>query len=106
MNWKTFITGVAVGAVSGYLINEAVKSKTFISSETVLTKVKNAFKESTIVDGSWIQLTKEDYVKFPIHTKIYRGGITCRIEEERKQYEFIADAYTGSVLDIYPITAT
>ncbi|GIN88149.1 hypothetical protein J6TS2_45350 [Heyndrickxia sporothermodurans] len=103
MNWKTFAGGLVIGAVSGYFINETVKKNTFISSETVLTRVKKDFKEATIVEGSWIQLTKEDYEKFPIKTKIYRGGITCRMNEERKQYEFIADAYTGSVLDVYPI---
>ncbi|KYD10738.1 PepSY domain-containing protein [Heyndrickxia sporothermodurans] len=103
MKWKSFVTGIAVGAVSGYLVNEAVKSKTYISSDAVLSKVKKAFKEETTVEGSWIQIMKEDYEKFPIKTKIYRGGITCRIGNERKQYEFIADAYTGSILDVYPL---
>lgn len=46
---------------------------------------------------------KEDYEKFPIKAKIYRGGVTCRINDKRMQYEFIADAYTGTVLDVYPI---
>ncbi|MDH5164008.1 PepSY domain-containing protein [Heyndrickxia oleronia] len=103
MNLKSFVTGIAIGAVSGYLVNEVVKSKTFISSDTVLANVKKAFKESTDVEGSWIQQMKEDYEKFPIKAKIYRGGVTCRINDKRVQYEFIADAYTGTVLDVYPI---
>lgn len=103
MSWKSFVTGIAVGAVSGYFINEAVKRKTYVSSEAVLSKVKKEFKKVTVVEGSWIQFLKEDYEKFPINTKIYRGGISCRIDDERKQYEFIADAYTGTILDVYPI---
>lgn len=103
MNWKSFLTGAAVGAVSGYFLNEAVKKSVFISSENVLAKIKKAFKEEGPIDGSWIQMTQEDYEKYAIKTKVYRGGITCHRDGERKRFEFIADAYTGSVLDIYPI---
>lgn len=44
MNLKSFVTGIAIGAVSGYLVNEVVKSKTFISSDTVLSNVKKHLK--------------------------------------------------------------
>jgi predicted small secreted protein len=104
MNWKSFITGVAVGAISGYLLNETVKKSTFLSSENVLANVKKAFKEEGPIDGSWIQMTREDYAKYAIKTKVYRGGITCNQNGDRKQYEFIADSFTGSVLDVYPIS--
>ncbi|MBS4173860.1 PepSY domain-containing protein [Bacillus sp. FJAT-49736] len=104
MTWKSFISGLAIGAISGYLLNEAVKKNTTLSSETVLANVKKAFKEEGPIDGSWIQMTKEDFARYAVKTKIYRGGITTNQNGERKQFEFIADAYTGSVLDVYPIS--
>jgi len=104
MTWKSFIAGAFVGAISGYLLNEAVKKNTSLSSETVLANVKKAFKEEGPIDGSWIQMTKEDYTKYAIKTKVYRGGITTSHNGERMQYEFIADASTGSVLDVYLIS--
>ena len=45
----------------------------------------------------------EDYQKYAIKTKVYRGGITRRVNGEQQQFEFIADAYSGSVIDIYPL---
>lgn len=104
MTWKSFIAGALAGAISGYLLNEAVKKNTSLSSETVLANVKKAFKEEGPIDGSWIQMTKEGFAKYAIKTKVYRGGITTSQNGERKQYEFIADAFTGSVLDVYPIS--
>ena len=43
---------------------------------------------------------KKPLRKFAIHSKTYTGGI-CRIEDDGiVQYEFTADAYTGTVIDI------
>ena len=50
-----------------------------------------------------MQMKPEDYQKHALKTKIYRGGIMRTRDGERQQFEFIADAYTGSVLDVYPI---
>ena len=50
--------------------------------------------------GSWIEFEKKPLRKFAIHSKTYTGGI-CRIEDDGiVQYEFTADAYTGTVIDI------
>ncbi|WP_018664039.1 propeptide PepSY amd peptidase M4 [Heyndrickxia acidiproducens] len=103
MNWKTFVTGIAVGAAAGYAMNEAVHRAVTASPESVLAKVKKAFKENGPIDGSWIQMTEEDYEKYPFKSKVYRGGISLTEDGEKKQYEFIADTKTGIVLDVYPI---
>ncbi|MFK4997395.1 hypothetical protein ACI2OX_07100 [Bacillus sp. N9] len=50
-----------------------------------------------------MHMTPENYQKSAIQTKVYRGGITCNKDGTREQFEFIADAYTGTVIDIYPI---
>ncbi|MBO6456034.1 peptidase, partial [Enterococcus faecalis] len=52
------------------------------------------------IEGSWIEFEKKPLRKFAIHSKTYTGGI-CRIEDDGiVQYEFTADAYTGTVIDI------
>lgn len=34
-------------------------------------------------------------------TFVYHGGITAIRDGEKKQFEFIADATTGTVIDVY-----
>ncbi|CAM3915129.1 PepSY domain-containing protein [Lederbergia lenta] len=103
MNWKTFLTGACAGLIGGYLLRTKVNDKMPISGEKVLANVKQAFKKEGRIDGSWLQMKPEDYQKYAIKTKIYRGGITTNTNGTRQQFEFIADAYTGTVLNVYPI---
>nr|WP_237705283.1 hypothetical protein [Bacillus coahuilensis] len=46
----------------------------------------------------------EDYVIDPVHTKVYRGGIMRQRNGQNEQFEFIADAKTGSILRIDTVT--
>ncbi|MBS4200047.1 PepSY domain-containing protein [Bacillus sp. FJAT-49732] len=103
MNWKSFIAGAVAGIVGGYCLSKKIRETMPLSGEEVLADVKHAFKKEGKIDGSWMQMKPEDYKKYAIQTKVYRGGITTRQNGERQQYEFIADAYTGSVIDIYPL---
>ncbi|MCJ7842775.1 hypothetical protein MUB24_18205 [Lederbergia sp. NSJ-179] len=103
MNWKSFIAGSITGLIGGYCLRKVVEEKVPLSGERVLTSVKNAFKKEGSIDGSWLQMKPEDYQKHAIKTKIYRGGIMRTHQGERQAFEFIADAYTGSVLDVYPV---
>lgn len=103
MNWKTFVIGAAAGIIGGYCISKTVHEQVPLTGEKVLAHVKQAFKKEGSIDGSWMQMKPEDYKKYAIQTKVYRGGIMRTQDGEKQQFEFIADAYTGSVLDIYPI---
>lgn len=103
MNWKSFLLGAGAGLLAGFCASEAVRGKVRVSETKVLENVKNAFKTEGQVDGSWINFRPEIYEKYPVTTKVYRGGVTCTHDGETKQYEFIADAYTGSVLDVYVV---
>ncbi|MBS4195072.1 PepSY domain-containing protein [Bacillus sp. FJAT-49870] len=103
MDWKSFFAGAAAGIVGGYCLSKKLNETMPLSGEEVLANVKRAFKKEGKIDGSWLQMKPEDYKKYAIKTKVYRGGISTRQDGERQQYEFIADAYTGSVLDINPI---
>lgn len=89
------------GIVSGYLLNGYVKKNKPLNGDKILKRIKKAFLEEGPIEGSWIELTKVPMQKFALKTKVYYGGISRIEENQLVQYEFLADAYTGTVLDIY-----
>lgn len=102
LNWKSFFYGVGSGIAGGlaafYLINKECTQT--ISPEKILEKVKAIFKEQGPINGSWIQMNAEPYEKDSVKYKVYKGGITKNEENNPKQYEFVADATTGTILSI------
>jgi len=46
-------------------------------------------------------MKKAPLQKFALRTDVYYGGITRYEDGQLVQYEFLADANTGSILDIY-----
>lgn len=89
--------GMVLGSGLALMINKA-KTK---SASDVLEAIKLSFSEEGPIEGAWIQMKKEELRRYAIKTKVYTGGITRREDELLVQYEFIADAYTGTVIDIY-----
>lgn len=93
--------GLAVGAIGGAALAYFYKKNKTLSADDILEKVKADFLQEGPIEGSWIHFKKEPFQKFAIQSKTYTGGIS-RIENgELAQYEFLADAYTGTILDIY-----
>ncbi|MCA1066002.1 PepSY domain-containing protein [Rossellomorea sp. AcN35-11] len=103
MNWKSFIIGIGIGAAGGYFLKEKLNESSLISAEKVLKDVKQSFKKDGDIDGSWIGMKPEDFQKHSVATKVYKGGVSRRRDGELEQYEFLADAYTGTVIDVYPL---
>lgn len=91
------------GLVSGWFARKYIKEKRPIHADDILDDVKERFLAEGPIDGSWIELTKTPVQKVAIETDVYYGGISRYEEDELVSYEFIADAYTGSVLDIYKL---
>jgi len=104
MNWKSFLLGVAVGLAGGYAAKEILSQKTSVSPDKALSMAKEAFKKQGPISGSWILMNAEEYEKDNLHYKVYRGGISRLTGEDMKQYEFIADAGTGTILEAYQLT--
>ncbi|WP_312469944.1 PepSY domain-containing protein [Neobacillus sp.] len=100
MNWKSFILGAAVGIIGGYAAHEVITQKIKVSPEKVLEQVKKQFKQNGPISGSWIHMEAEPYEKYQIHYKVYKGGISKNNNGSNEQYEFIADAQTGTLIDI------
>lgn len=96
---SSFILSFLLGALTFFLIdrNKAV------NPDRVLNQVKNDFRADGPIEGSWIEMTKVPWSKYAYQTEVYYGGIS-RIEGGKlKHYEFIADAYSGTLVDLYEI---
>ncbi|WP_342780672.1 PepSY domain-containing protein [Bacillus marasmi] len=105
LNWKTFLIGVSSGLAGGllasYLVTKDQPKK--ISPEKILQQVKAAFKENGPISGSWIHMKAEPYEKNHLSYVVYKGGISKMNQDGPTQYEFIADATTGTILSIKAI---
>ena len=95
------IIGGSIGLLGGLLASRWVQSKRHLDADSVLANVKKAFLEEGPIEGSWIQFTQQPLQKFALKTETYTGGITRFEDDQLVQYEFVADAHTGSVIDIY-----
>ena len=42
----------------------------------------------------------ENYTKNDLDYEVYKGGITRNTEGKREQFEFVADASTGTILEL------
>ncbi|KAF1299143.1 peptidase [Enterococcus sp. JM4C] len=92
--------GMGFGLVSGVASTIWYHKKRTLSPDQVLEAVKAAFLVEGPIDGSWISFEKHPLRKFAIRSQGYLGGIS-RIEDgQLVQYEFIADAFTGTVIDV------
>ncbi|WP_122646345.1 hypothetical protein [Enterococcus mediterraneensis] len=99
-----FKGGLALGMGMGLLGGAAsalwFKKKQLLSPDDVLLNVKEAFLREGPIEGSWINFEKQPLRKFAVHSQGYTGGITRLEDGQLVTYEFLADAKTGTVLDI------
>lgn len=73
-----------------------------VSGELVLENVKRFFiKTIGTIEGSWIELEAVWNAEWSCF--VYYGGMTHKDGETVVQYEFVADAKTGALLDLYVI---
>lgn len=94
----TFVVSFGLGLLAGNLLSQRAKDP-----DEILEQVKDTFKEEGAIEGSWIEMTKVPWKKYAYDTDVYYGGISRYEDDELVQYEFIADAYTGSLMDIYRV---
>jgi predicted small secreted protein len=101
MNWKTFLIGAGSGLAAGVVLHGILEKKQMISPERALANAKSAFKKHGPIQGSWIQMERKPYTKSLLQYEVYIGGISRTSGDHTEQYEFIADAATGAILDAY-----
>lgn len=101
MKLKDFIAGVLTGIAAGIVVKEVIdRTSPYVSADTVLNDIKNEFKKEGPIDGSWIVMKTEPFVNNMIAMEVYRGGISRIINGELEQYEFAANAKTGTVVEL------
>ncbi|PRY79073.1 PepSY domain-containing protein [Alkalibacterium olivapovliticus] len=99
-----FVGAVALlSFVLGVLTFGAVKKHKTLKADDLLKSIKKEFLKEGPIDGSWIELTKVPWNKFAYETDVYYGGVSRYEENKLVQYEFIVDAYTGSLIDLYRV---
>ena len=101
MKVKDFLAGVLIGVAAGVVVNEAIdRANRNVAADSVLDTVKSAFKNEGPIDGSWILMKTEPFTNNVITMDVYRGGISRIKDGELEQFEFAADAKTGSVVEL------
>ncbi|WP_059171437.1 PepSY domain-containing protein [Bacillus sp. FJAT-27445] len=106
MNWKAFLLGAVAGAAGAYAVNAAISQNIDLSAQKVLSHARGQFKLSGPVSGSWIHMEAVPFEKNGIQYRVYRGGITRispGLADTGEQFEFVADATTGTILDVYKL---
>jgi len=103
MNWKDVTVGAVVGIAAGIAISQGTSKTVSVSADKVLQDVKDQFKQRGSIDGSWIQMKPEEHEILAVKNHVYRGGISRHQGSELEQFEFIADAKTGTIMDVYKI---
>ena len=101
MKLRDFAIGVVTGLAVAVIIREiSDRALPYKSSEEVLITLKQQFKKDGHIEGTWIYMKPEYYQNGYTSIPAYRGGITQVIDGESKEFEFVADAYQGILLEV------
>lgn len=104
MKLKDFLAGILTGVAAGLVVNEVLdRTNPYVPADSVLNHIKSEFKQEGPIDGSWIVLKTEPFKNKMISMDVYRGGISRIKEGELEQFEFAADAKTGTVVELLKI---
>lgn len=95
----TLGTSSLLGFLCGQLMGHRHRSAT-----RILHRVVRNFKQEGNVSGSWIDHHARPFQRFAFKTDVYRGGIERQEDNQFVNYLFLADAYTGSILQIKRVT--
>ncbi|WP_456277953.1 PepSY domain-containing protein [Bacillus sp. AK128] len=102
MRGGNFLAGVAVGILGTYLIQRLKPSH--ISSDQALKLVKQEIKKQGPIDGSWIHMKPETFVRNNISYRVYKGGISRMAENTSEQLEFVVNAENGTIIDVQKVS--
>ncbi|AYC29883.1 hypothetical protein [Paenisporosarcina cavernae] len=101
MKLRDFIVGFATGIAAGYLIKEvADRQNPLKPANMILSSVKESFRQDGPIDGSWIYMKPEVFHQENVELDVYRGGISKVSEGTPEHFEFLADARTGTIVQI------
>lgn len=96
---SSFILSFLLGALTFFLIDRNAP----MNPDRILARVEDDFRADGPISGSWIEMTKVPWSKYAYSTDVYYGGISRMENGTLINYEFIADAYSGSLVDLYEL---
>ncbi|MCL1630649.1 hypothetical protein M3N64_01605 [Sporolactobacillus sp. CPB3-1] len=97
---KTLIIGVIAGYIAGMTVTRIMNGKITLSSEQVLERVKHTAKNQLSFDGAWICLTPHIWSNDQLNHLVYKGGLICNEQGKNHHYDFVADAKSGTILQL------
>lgn len=97
---KGLAIGAGIGIAVGVTASIWYQKKKHLAADDVLATIKKAFLKEGSIEGSFIEYESKPYQKFAIKVESYAGGITRFEDDQLVSYEFLADAKTGTVLEI------
>ena len=101
MKLRDFAIGVVAGLAAAVIIKEiSDRALPYKSADEILAELKQQFKKDGHIEGSWIFMKPEYFQNGYTSIPAYRGGITQIIDGESKNFEFVADAYQGILLEV------
>lgn len=100
MKWSRFLLGFAAGAIATYLWTQNHRQDRFVQPERVIQSLKQRYKDSMSIVGSWIHVEPKLEEIDGIRYYTYEGGLTGLINDEPTFLEFKVDARTGSLLQV------
>lgn len=96
--WK-FSATLGISSVAGFILGQLIGNRKQ-SASRILKMIRHDFKQEGPVIGSWVDSQAKPYQRYAVKAIVYHGGIT-RLEDGRPvNYQFIADAHTGSLLEL------
>lgn len=94
-------TGLVIGVAGTIFYRENQPKK----ANLVLEEAKEHFQSQGKITGSWIDYEPVEFDLFESKPLVYVGGISRQEDKDIVTYNFVADAYTGEILDIYEYKA-
>lgn len=95
------LAAAAAGFAAGITAEKInMRNRRPLSSEKVLSMVRKAAKENLPIDGAWIFLSPHKITRNALTTEAYQGGFTTKETDSVKHYDFMADARTGTLIEL------
>lgn len=92
--------GVGIGLAAGISSTIWVKNNKTKTPNQILEEIKRSFLAEGPIEGSWIEHEAIFIDHIVQETKAYSGGIVRYEGDELVVYEFLADAHSGTILNI------
>ncbi|MHC5268893.1 hypothetical protein ACYSNO_06930 [Enterococcus sp. LJL98] len=94
------LIGASIGLAAGISSTIWVKKRQTKNPQQVLEGIKHSFLAEGPIEGSWIEHEPVFVDHIVQETKAYSGGIVRYEEDALVVYEFLADAHSGTILNI------